>query len=572
MTDYTRSPLDKSPEASGGPMRMESSQYSARSILESARYVELDRKQSYYDCTQHDTKQYDFEGRIITAGYLATQPLLSAPAAPFYVPLKIRRPSTPYRLARSIVHAFTDMAFGQGRFPTVGVEEDPDSQDFVRALVSATGLPSKMIHARNLGGSMGTVGLSWCFVDGTPKVEVHNAKRLWVHSWRDRAEHIPAHVTEVYLFEKDEFDVARKQYTRQWVWARRDWTEQADIVYMEVPFDRKSEPLWVVDPNRSVVHEEGVCHFVWIQNAHTEEVDGDPDYHQQYEMLDSIDLLFSVITRGTTLNLDPTLVLRMDPELLSRQGVRKGSDNALTVGETGDAHYMEMSGSGINSGLALLREKRTTVLEAVQCVIPDPNTIAAQGMSSLAMKLVYAPMLSKCDQLRESYGRGLTQLLNAMLLAARRYAALGVPDAEGVVASPRFDLPPRQATRPLLDVVGDPTGELETYYTPQSPGQGTHVQLSWGPYFQPTEQDKQSAVSTLQAANGAKALISQQTAVEIISMLLGRDSTQEWNRLEAERAKQVSQQAGMFAGDGDVIGGAVGAEDQLPLGATPRGS
>ena len=46
-----------------------------------------------------------------------------------------------------------------------------------------------------------------------------------------------------------------------------------------------------------------------------------------------LDTLVSVVMKGATLNLDPTLVLKMDPELVSRKGVLKGSEHALVVGD-----------------------------------------------------------------------------------------------------------------------------------------------------------------------------------------------------------------------------------------------
>lgn len=577
MSDiYARSAFDKSAETRGNSISFDGNAHSARSILESARYQELDRKQSFYDCTQHDLKQYDFDGRIITgAGAFAqTQPLLSGAVAPFYVPLKQRRPSSPYRLARSIVHAFTDMLFGQSRFPTVSVSGDDNSSDFVRAVVVETNLAAKMLHARNIGGSMGSVGLSWCFVDGAPKVEVHNPKQLWVHTWRDREQLIPSHVTEVQLYEKDEFDPVRRTYGRTWYWSRRDWTEQGDFVFYDVPFEAKGEPIWAVDPEQSVVHNEGTCHFVWIQNSADAEVDGQPDYHGQYEMFDSIDLLFSVIVRGTTLNLDPTLVLRMDPELVARQGVRKGSDNALTVGETGGAEYLEMNGAGIAAGLNVLREKRRYVLEATQCVIPEPTEIAAQGTSSVALKMIYAPMLARCDQFRDMYGAGIVRLLKALLTAAQRYCTTLTKysvDENGVeqIELPRFKLTPKEVPVPVLDALGEPTGEVEVTYLAQHPGSGSHITLAWGPYFPPTESDKQAAAQTMQSANGGKPLLSQQTSSEVFAAMIGRDATQEWNRMQTEAAQAKAAQTNLFADAGDHIGGRVDDEDDLPPAALP---
>ena len=71
-----------------------------RFILDSDRFKSLDRKQSYFDCTQHDFKKYDFDGRIIDLkgpGAMVTLPLLNAAVSPTYIPLRMRRPSAAMR-------------------------------------------------------------------------------------------------------------------------------------------------------------------------------------------------------------------------------------------------------------------------------------------------------------------------------------------------------------------------------------------------------------------------------------------------------------------------------------------
>src|ERR1700722_19048376 len=150
--------------------------FRARTFLDGERFRELDRRQAYFDCNQHSYKRFDFDGRLISTGggISVTQPLLSAERAAFYVPLRSRRPSSPYRLPRVIVKSFTGMVFGEGRFPNFRVEGDEDAEDYVQALSKAMKLPTKMVRARDLGGAMGTVGLSWCFLNGRPRCRVHN--------------------------------------------------------------------------------------------------------------------------------------------------------------------------------------------------------------------------------------------------------------------------------------------------------------------------------------------------------------------------------------------------------------
>ena len=85
-----------------------------------------------------------------------------------------------------------------------------------------------------------------------------------------------------------------------------------------------------------------------------------------------------MVTQGAKLNLDPTLILKVD-KATRIHGIAKGSDNAIVLDPDGDAHYMELGGTSINAGMELFKQQRGAALEVTQCVIPDPNTVAAAG-------------------------------------------------------------------------------------------------------------------------------------------------------------------------------------------------
>src|ERR1700761_6612914 len=107
----------------------EDSDFKGRNLLESQRYSDLDRKASYANATQHDHKKYNWDGCVIQAGRTgmgATQPLIGEKQAGF-IPLRSRRPSTPYRLAKVMIAAFTNMLFGDKRFPKLSCPGEDES-------------------------------------------------------------------------------------------------------------------------------------------------------------------------------------------------------------------------------------------------------------------------------------------------------------------------------------------------------------------------------------------------------------------------------------------------------------
>lgn len=541
--------------------------FNANGFVKSERVRDLEFKERFFKCTQHDWKTFDFNGRLIPPGGLATQPLLSAQSSAHYVPLEQRRPSNPYRLARVIVNAFTSLVFGYQQWPEIR-DNDPETEDFANALAKVSNLHTVMIRARNMGGSVGTVGLSWRFVDGKPRVVPHSGKHLFVHSWEDRDELIPEHVSELYQFPRDEVDPAKGEIVRRWYWFRRDWTPLADVYFVEIPVEDQN-PTWIVDEERTYVHGDGFTHFVWIQNLpedDTTTVDGQPDYAELYENFNALDVLSSVIHRGAAVNLDPTLVLKMDPNMVSKFGVKKGSDNALAVGKDGDASYMELSGSSLEAGMKLFDGSRDSVLEVAQCVIPDPDAIAAAGTSAVALRLVYAPMLGKGSVLRTQYGKAIERVLEQMVAhAKKRYAEPGVEveierdevtGEEWEVETPieyRLSLPLRVVVTGR-DAEGNEVVEL----VERVPGNGGDLSVDWGDFFEPTVADRQVTTQSMSVAVGGKPVLSQRAAVEIVARAYKLDPRTVFDELTLDKKADVEAKAAEEAAMYPPPGGASG--------------
>jgi hypothetical protein len=518
-----------------------------RFILDSDRFKVLDRKQQYFDCTQHDYKRYDFDGRIIELGggvVQSAQPLMSGEKASNYIPLRGRRPSTPYRLARVITSSFTSLLLGDQRFPTLQVLTDPKTQDYVQTLSRLSSLPVKMVQARNLGGSTGTACLSWAYVNGRPRVRVHNAKFVHVQSWEDRDEFVPRHVIECYQSTEQVWSPEKRQLVSADFWHRRDWTPNLDVVFMKMPVQRGKDPVWIPDWEKCVEHNDRLCHFVWIQNLPATDADGQCDYEGLFDNFDTLDLLLSVITRGATLNLDPTLVLKMDPDAIG-SGVRKGSDNAIVPGVDGDAHYLELVGSSITAGINLFNKKRETTLEVAQCVLPDPDKVAAAGTSSVAMKMMYAPMIGKGDLFRDQYGGGMRRVLEPLVIVAQRSHRTKVFYLDG-------NLNPHEEYRiprlpPKVDKETGDDGQEKVTLTQREPGQGEEVDPVWGPYFQATPNDKQVTAGALSVATGQKAFMPASSATEEMAKLLGRDPDDEKRSMTEEQDEAEGKQNQMFS-------------------------
>ena len=521
--------------------------FSARTLLNSERFQMLQRRESFAECTQHHHKIVDFDGNIRAPGPPTSVPMLASAPSPFFAPLSSRYPRAQYPLAKLIDRAFSSLLFGEDRTPNGKYPGDEDATDYVNALAEAADLWAKMFQARNWGGGCGTVGMSWCFHSGKPRVEVHRAKHLFVHEWADRQELIPAQVSEVYTYPFEEWDEKKNRFVMNWYWYHRYWDQDQDVLFKPFPVrvdGKVIEPVWT--PDEVVEHGDGDAHFVWIQNIPNDEIDGIPDYDGQYDDFNDLDVVYSVLTRGTTLNLDPTLVLKMDPALLAMsRTIAKGSDNALKVGADGDAHYLEISGTSVTAGLALFEAKKKAILEVAQCILTDPNEMAVSGISSVALKIIYAPMLAAANVLRGTYGKGAKQMLTQMMRVARK-----APD--------EVKLPPR-----VEEEVDPTTGETKEKVVDRQPGKSEDLDLKWPQYFQATATDRTAEIGTLSTATGVKQIMSVQTANEEAAKVFGRDPAEEWKRLQSEHKTDHETAAAAFA-DADAGGRTVEMQKSLP--------
>lgn len=498
-------------------------------LAETARFRDLDRLESYYRCAQDDHKKYDWDGMFL--GYGA-----EADIAPgWFVPYKRRKPSSRYDLAKVIVNRLTSMLFGSDRFPELRVPGDEDAEDYVKALSEAARLPMRMAEARSLGGSCGTVALSWGFVKGKPRVEVHNAKHCTVLRWTDMSEMRVGAALKAYCYPRRVFENG-KLVVKDFFYARY-WDETQEIVWEPMTREVASTVMWSNAPRRVIQHGFGFVPFYWVQNIpDSQDPDGESDYDGLCDTLDEINQLLSATGRGTKSNVDPTLVVKMDPA--NNDGMlKRGSDNVIW--SPGGAEYLELRGSSTQVALLLADKLRGYVLDAASVVLADPEKLSGAAQSAQALRILYAPMLAKCDVLREQYTAfAVVPILGDMLKAAK--AVSGRKEAvtsEGarVVVVTEVVLPPRV----------EQSGET-VKVTPRTPGTSEDIICNWNPYFAPTWADINQATIAVKAANGDKPVISQETAIAAVQSLFGvTDVASELERIkeQAEDDVKLAQKA-----------------------------
>ena len=211
----------------------------------------------------------------------------------------------------------------------------------------------------------------------------------------------------------------------------------------------------------------------------------------------------------------------------------KGSDNAIYVGEGGSASYLEITGSGIDAGAKVIVTVKQNILDVTRCVLVDPQTLSGAAQSARAIEYIYAPMLEKADDLRAQYGDlGVTPLFVLVEKIARKLTGMKVILPDGKKGVYTLNLPPKSS------------GEKFKL------GPGGYIRITWGPYFAPTETDKETAVRTITAAKTG-GLLAKVTAVGQISSMYGiRDPQAELDQIKKDQDEDMASMMGDTGGGG----------------------
>jgi hypothetical protein len=527
-----QTPISRSPEVSRWL-------YDNTPIPETTRFRQMDRFEAHYKTTQYDHLEYDWWGAsadqtetispsvMVPKGY--EQPAMA-------MSVRNKRPTAPYHLCKAIVDRFTGLLLSEGRKPEIVVENDTDSEDFLKAAMHQARFWPTWRLARSIGGAVGTVCVTAHLRDGKYAMEVHNGKFLTV-LWKDRRSFIPQGVLKQYKIIREEPrenpETGEVEAKPQVYLIRRIITEHEDIVFKPALLRDGDVPQMEVADH--VNHNLGFFPGVWVQNMPVlDDDDGDPDCEGAWQTFDTIDRLLSQMNKGVLLNMDPTLKLKVDPRVIELGGgVRKGSDNSLNVGVDGDAGYLEINGAGITVGQALVERLKQNALDMTSCILVDPEVISGAAQSAKAIEYLYAPMLEKADVLRSQYGDlGIVPMCEIFVKLAR-WAEEQVQATDAGPAKVRLDLPPK-TTRFVPSPSAHAGARVVTHSVPHKLGFGGHIKLTWGPYFSQTEQDKQLAVNTLVAAREG-ALIDDETAVHAAALIFKvKDSNQMFKKVKEQ--------------------------------------
>jgi hypothetical protein len=513
----------------------------------SPRQMELNHLFSIYRAQQYDTCSAEWDGSQ-KISRIDREAINSGAYIPpgFYdlgamLPLRFRKPTAPYPLARVIVDRFTSLLFSEKRHPRVKVEDDDATDDYVAALLEASRFWPIWMQARGLGGAMGSVAVGFSILAGKPHLEVFDP-RWATPTFVSRTGNELKRLEVLYQYPREIYDGETGVWREVPYWYRRVIDAERDIVYRSIPVTDEA-PVWSIE--NEVVHGLGEVPVVWVQNTPTQDdADGDSDIHGVLEMLHAIDQLLAQAQIGTIANADPTLVISTDANL--PPDLAKGSRAPIQLPSSGKAQYLELQGIGAKAATELADLYRKRVLEACHCVLEDGGD--GKQRTATEVERSYAAMIARTDVLREQWAEmGIKPLLCKMLRAIRTVQQ-GRVGEDGRVVRGVVVIPPHIDRNAEGRIIGKRLREI---------GEGEVIELVWPAYFEPTITDADVAVKTAAAALAGQ-LVDQEAAIAYVAPYFHvSDPKAMADRIQQAAAKQAALVAGIEAGlpAGEVIDG-----------------
>lgn len=520
-------------------------------LCNGSRALQLGTLDAYADGRQYEAAKYDWDGRV--QGYAGEADIQPG----WFVPMAQRKPNVRYNLGKLIRRRLTAMALGEDRWPEITVPGDEDAEDYCKALVLESQLQQRMQEARDKGGAIGTAVVSFSFVEGKPRVRIHDAKHCYPIRWVDRDEYMLGAVLKTYRYPRTVYSSEGKPKT-EWFYSARYWDEQLEIVWDPIPEILARNGNWSSGvQSYAVQHGFGECPVYWTQNQpDSEREDGVSDIDSLEDSFDAVNRLLSATGKGTAANVDPTLVIKDDRPKNSGV-VHKGSGNAIF--SKGGAEYLELKGDAVRAATETVETIINYCLNVAGVVIGNPDKMGVQALSAQALKMLYLPMCNQCDVLRTQYGALIVKVTRGMLRAARIINAtepgpvLVTKDGIRIQTRPVVILPPRiTKTEPA-----EPGGEATETESERNPGTSDRLELKWPPYFPLSMTDVTQMVTAASQAIQGK-IASQRTGIKFVSTPFGiQDVDKEMADIDVETERAALQQAEAMQamGGGDSFGG-----------------
>lgn len=363
---------------------------------------------AYYECRQYDNliPWDDAAARACEDGD--------------FIGVRKRQPRINYAYAKTLASRIVAKLVSEKTFPRITVEEDPDTTEFLKALIEWAELRSELPEALRRGINTGSVLLRFSLMGGAMKVE-HFLSKYCYPEFDPNGE---LSFVKIQYTWTDYEDLDEKGKPRE-KWYRLDLGRMADILYDNPPYSADAKPEF--QEVERAEHGFGFVQAVWYRTSiNKHNPDGEPLVDDLTDFIDEINYSMSQSSQAVSYNQEPQLTVSgMDMEELDH--IIRSSSKALNLGRDGKAAFLESNMSGVETADKLRDKVRNGLQEISRVVMLDPEKIVGSAQSGKAMEVLHGPMLDLIDELRPMLKKCINELLLKMSLATLIMAQRGEP-------------------------------------------------------------------------------------------------------------------------------------------------
>jgi len=400
-----------------------------------------------------------------------------------YIPVRKRAPRINYAFAKTLARRVAARLVGSRTFPSFTIEEDPDTQRYLTAIIAASQLNASILEPVRESLAVGSGFLRFMVTDGQFVLQHYKSKYCYP-TFSPSGE--LQSVTIRYVYE-DDADLDEHGDPKE-KWFRMDLGPIQDVLYDNPDFDPQSEEDPVFEVVSVAEHNLGFIQGEWFCTVHS---NSDPDGYSLIEdildFIDDINYSLSQSSQAVSYNQDPQLTINgMNGEELEE--LIRSSTKGWNMGREGKAQFLESNLSGVERASELRDKMRLGINDIARVVFLDPDKLNAQNMSGKAMEILHGPLVELVEELRPVYEPTIKSLVVKMALTNLILTDRGEPAP--------VNIPEGYKIR-SLDIV-----------------------TVWPPIFQNTMVDLKEKVAVVSSATAAN-LISRETGTRFIAKDFG---------------------------------------------------
>lgn len=398
-----------------------------------------------------------------------------------FTPVRERKPRISIPFTKMLCSRLAAKLVGNSVFPRFVVEQDPETEEYLKYIVKAAKLNSKLLESIRQMSSSGSNFVRFYFVGGSIKIETYLSKYCYPEF--DQTSNL-TFVKVQYVYEdKEDLDT---QGNPKLKWYRMDLGKLVDVIYKPVEFSNDvKEPLFEVESQ--VQHNLGFVQGEWFRTCDkSNSVDGESLICGILDFVDELNYSLSQSSQAIGYNQDPQILINgMDSEELDE--LIRSASKAWNMGREGKAAALETNLNGVKVASEMRDKVRQNIQDIARVVLLDPEKIIGSAQSAKAMEVLHGPLLELIDELRPVIGDSLISLVTKLAITNLRL----VEEGQAAVMTPEG-------------------------WAPAS----LNIDIVWPPIFPATLQDLREKVQVVASALMAQ-LLSRETALKFIAKDFG---------------------------------------------------